>query len=393
MLLDTGERYLLSVSKDSPCLRVLLSVPAYWPALPFGGPIWIARDLCEGLVARGHTVDVVTTSLEDLGHGTSLSTRTAEIAGVRVHYLATPLRYRWMGLTPSLPLVLARLGRPDVGHVIGYRDPVGTGLAAWCRMRGVPYVFEPQGMFQPRLRKVWLKRALDPLLRPLARGAAAVVATSELERRDLLAGGLAAGRITIRPNPFPPVRPGRTGNLRKELGLDDEPLVLYVGRLGAGKGLGLLIDAVGALPDVRLAIVGPADDPGVTRRATAAGERVHVLPPWTKERPLELYGDADVFVLASDSERENFGVAAAEAAAAGVPLVLTERTGIAELARDRAALVVPPDAGAIRGAVGRVLEDGELRERLSAGALALAEELSAAAIAEQQERIYRSLPA
>ncbi len=372
-------------------MRVLLAVPAYWPALSFGGPIWIARDLCEGLAARGHTVDVVTTSLEDLEHGTSLRTSTTEIGGVRVHYLATPLRYRWMGLTPSLPLLLARLGRPDVGHVIGFRDPVGTTVAAWCRLRRLPYVLEPQGMFRPRLRKVRLKRALDPLLRPLARGAAALVATSELERRDLLAGGLAAERITIRPNPFPPVRPGRTGLLRKRLGLDDEPLVLYVGRLGAGKGLELLIDAVGALPDVRLALVGPADDPDVVRRVRAAGERVHVLPPWTKERPLDLYGDADVFVLASDSARENFGVAAAEAAAAGVPLVLTDRTGIAELARDRAALVVPPDADSIRAAVARVLEDGELRERLRAGALALAKELSAEAIVDRQEQLYRSI--
>jgi glycosyltransferase involved in cell wall biosynthesis len=373
-------------------MRVLLAVPAYWPALSFGGPIWIARDLCEGLVARGHTVDVVTTSLEDLEHGLSVRTRTTETGGVRIHYLATPLRYRWMGVTPSLPLLLARLGRPDVGHVIGFRDPVGTTVAAWCRLRRIPYVLEPQGMFQPRLRKVRLKRALDPLLRPLARGAALLVATSELERRDLLAGGLAGERIAIRPNPFPPVRPGRTGLLRRRLGLaDDEALVLYVGRLGAGKGLELLIDAVGALPDVQLALVGPADDPDVVRRVRAAGERVHVLPPWTEERPLELYGDADVFVLASDSERENFGVAAAEAAAAGVPLVVTDRTGIAELARDRAALVVPPEAGTIRAAVAQVLEDGELRKRLAAGALALAKELSAEAIVEQQEGLYRSI--
>jgi glycosyltransferase involved in cell wall biosynthesis len=50
----------------------------------------------------------------------------------------------------------------------------------------------------------------------------------------------------VRPNPFPPPREGRSGALRRRLGLADEPLVLYVGRLGAGKGLELLVEAASA---------------------------------------------------------------------------------------------------------------------------------------------------
>src|SRR5205085_6307956 len=119
----------------------------------------------------------------------------------------------------------------------------------------------------------------------------------------------------------------------------------------------------------------------------AASNRVHVLPP-TRDRPLDLYGDADVFVLASDSERENFGLAAAEAAAAGVPLVVTDRTGIAELVEGRAGLVVAPEAAAIRDAVSRVLADDELASRLRAGALDVAAELSAPEIVARQEELY-----
>jgi glycosyltransferase involved in cell wall biosynthesis len=367
-------------------LRVLFAAPAYWPALAFGGAIWVAKELCEGLAARGHSVDVVTTSLEDLRRGTTLRARTDEIGGVRVHYLATPVRYRWMGVTPGLPLALARLGGFDVAHVLGFRDPVGTGVAAWCLARRVPYVLEPIGMFRPRLRKMLLKRVLDPLLAPLVRRAALVVATSELERRDLTAAGLDDARIAVRPNPFPPVREGRSGALRARLGLDGEPLVLYTGRLGAGKGIELLVDAVERLPGVHLALVGPRDALDVRVRS----DRVHLVPP-ADGRPLELYGDADVFVLASDSERENFGLAAAEAAAAGVPLVVTERTGIAELVGGRAALVVPPDAAAISEAIARVLGDGALRARLGEGGRELAEELSAAAVVERQEELYRRI--
>ena len=68
------------------------------------------------------------------------------------------------------------------------------------------------------------------------------------------------------------------------------------------------------------------------------------------ESPLDLYGDADVFAL--PSAHENFGMVAAEAAAAGTASVVSDRCGVAEVVRDRGALVVPygeaPAAGSAR---------------------------------------------
>jgi glycosyltransferase involved in cell wall biosynthesis len=373
-------------------LRVLISTPAYWPALAFGGPIWIAKELAEGLAGRGHDVEVVTTSLRDAGRGLSLRTRVEEVGGVPVHYLATPVRYRWLGLTPTAPLELARLGRPDVVHVFGCRDPLGVAVAGRCRAGRIPYVLEPLGMLRPRARKVRLKRIVDPVVtRPVARHAAALVAASELERDDLAGLGFDRDRIPVRPYPFPAPSPGRTGALRGPLGLGDEPLVLYVGRIAAGKGLELLVEAVRGLPDVHLALVGPRDHADVAERldAAAAGGRIHVLPPWTGERPLALYGDADVFVLPAESERENFGLVVAEAAAAGVPVVVSDRAGIAGLVRDRAALVVPPEAEAIREALARLVSDPDLRARLGRGGLELAAEVGRDPVVTLQESIYR----
>ena len=119
-------------------------------------------------------------------------------------YLATPVRYRWMGITPTLPAHLVRRGKPDVAHVMGFRDPVTTGVAAWCRARGVPYVFEPVGMFRPRLRKVALKRAFDATIaRGVAGGARLVVVSSERERDDVVACGVPPERIRLRGNALP----------------------------------------------------------------------------------------------------------------------------------------------------------------------------------------------
>ena len=91
-----------------------------------------------------------------------------------------------------------------------------------------------------------------------------------------------------------------------------------------------------------------------------------MLPP-TPGPPYDLYRRASVFVLASGGE--NFGLVAAEAAAAGTPVIVSDRTGVASAFEDGEALVVPFDPDATIAAVERVLGDDALRERLSAGAL------------------------
>jgi glycosyltransferase involved in cell wall biosynthesis len=360
---------------DRSPLRVVICAPAYWPALSFGGPIWIEKDVAEGLAARGHDVRVVTTTLPSR----SRRTRVEKVGGVPVHYLATPLRYRWLGWAPRAG---HHLGRPDIVHVFGVRDPLGIAVTSWCRANGVPYVVEPLGMFRPRARKVRLKRALDPMLvGPVARHAAGFVAASELERADL-----DLPRVWVRPYPFPPPHPGRIGLLRARLGLRDDPLVLYVGRIAAGKGLELLVEAALALPDVHVALIGPVDHADVAARLPADA-RVHVTGPW-EGRPLEVYGDADVFVLPAEEERENFGLVVAEAASAGVPSVVSEKAGIAGLVGGRAAVVVPPTVDALRGALAALLADPAERERLGRGGLELAQEVSRDAVVALQESIY-----
>ncbi|MDX6469475.1 MAG: hypothetical protein QOF75_1278 [Gaiellaceae bacterium] len=381
-----------AVARRRP-LRILFVSPAYYPAVAFGGPTWAARELNEGAVAHGNAVRVLTTTLEDVHSGVSLRTRRADLGGVHVTYLATPLRYRWMGITPTLPLELARAARPDVVHVYGFRDPLGWATAAWARRRRIPYVFDPLGMFEPRVRKVRLKRLLDSsLYRSVWSGAAAIVATSEHEKRQIVQAGVPAARIEIRGNGFPPPdRTGPTGILRRRLGLDGEQVVLYVGRIARGKGVEILLDAARRLPDVHVVLAGPDDGHGVMDDVRAAqadprtAGRVHALHPET--RPLDLYADADVFVLAS--EGESFGMVAAEAAAAGTPVVVTDRCGVSELLRPDGALVVPYDGDAVQAAVERLLADAPLRDSLRAAAWETAERFSWEAMVERQEEIYR----
>ena len=377
---------------EGPALRILFAAPAWWPAIAFGGPIPVTRELSERLSAHGHDVSVVTTTLVDLHSRPAAKTRTESHHGVSVTYLATPVSYRWMGITPSLPLVLQRFERPDVVHVLGFRDPVSTGVAGWARTRRIPYIFEPLGMFEPRLRKVALKRALDATLyRGVASGAAAVVVSSEREAEHVRAGGVTAERVRVRGNGFPDPEsmPSGRGVLRGELGIPETaPIVLYVGRIASGKGIEHLLSAGRELADVHIVFVGPDDRHGAIEavRAAQATGRVHTMAA-SAEPPLHLYPEADVLCLPSAGE--SFGMAVAEAAAAGTPVVLTDRCGITSFFRDGEALVVPYGAGELTEALRRVLADDGLRRSLASGGLAAARRMSWEHVTAHQEEIYR----
>jgi glycosyltransferase involved in cell wall biosynthesis len=380
-------------------LRVLFATPAYGPLDSFGGPVSQTRELALGLVTRGHAVEVVTTSLAGLDRRPRPTTTTASVDGVTVHYLGTPIRYRWMGVTPTIRRRLDELDRPDVVHVFGYRDFVGTLSARWASRQGIPYVFEGLGMVRPMLRKVALKRVADRTVYRLAvRDAALFVAASSRERVDYLDAGVEPSRIEIRPIGFPAARPptARPGPLRRRVGVDETvPIVLSVGRVAPGKGIDLLVRSLPKLRTAQLAIVGP-DDRGtageLTRlaRKLRVDDRVHLVGPWPDPGSLlDLYADADVFALAS--EYESFGMAAAEAAAAGTASVVTDRCGIAELLTDGAALVVPYDQSALSEALERLLADGDLRRGLGECARDVAAKWSWPKVVELQEALYRQV--
>jgi glycosyltransferase involved in cell wall biosynthesis len=196
--------------------------------------------------------------------------------------------------------------------------------------------------------------------------------------------------VHLRGNGFPePERPGSdpsgVGSLRSQLGIPkDAPLILYVGRRAAGKGIEHLIDAARKIPEAHVVVAGPDDRHGVA----VVGERVHTLP-MTEEPPRALYPEADVFVLASAGE--SFGMVAAEAAAAGTPVIVSDRCGVAGFFEDGEALVVPYERRAVVDAIRRVLSDEALRAQLARGGPVAARRTSWDHVTDLQEEIYRAV--
>ena len=295
----------------------------------------------------------------------------------------------------------------DVAHIFGLYDLLGPATARECRKRGIPYVVEPIGMYLPIVRNLWLKRIYHRFLgREMVAGASLVVATAEQEQSELVSGGIAKEKILLRRNGVdaPSVLPER-GNFREAFEIPAKAkLVLFLGRLSEKKSPDLLLKAFrGATASgprgerrADLAFVGP-DETGMKARlrkmakSLGLGERVHFSDALEGEAKWEAYRDADIFVL--PSQNENFGNTAAEAVAAGTPVIVTDQCGIAPLLRDLAGIVVKHDEEDLRGALARLLEDNGLCTKLKEGCAIAYHRLDWEEPLAEMEAAYRRLAA
>jgi glycosyltransferase involved in cell wall biosynthesis len=144
--------------------------------------------------------------------------------------------------------------------------------------------------------------------------------------------------------------------------------VLSAGRLAPEKGHDTLVRAIAAAgaPSLALAIAGEGPErAGLERLATELGVRLDLLGDLGPDRLAGAYAGADVFALLST--HEPWGVVVNEAAASGLPLVLSDQVGAAyDLLRDgeNGFLVPAGDVDAAAAALRRLADDPELRRGL-----------------------------
>jgi glycosyltransferase involved in cell wall biosynthesis len=115
------------------------------------------------------------------------------------------------------------------------------------------------------------------------------------------------------------------------------------------------------------------------------GQSVRFVGPLYDEHKWQAYRDADVFVL--PSLNENFGNTAAESAACGTPVIVTDRCGVAPYV-GQAGLVVSHDLAELDLALGLMLDDPSLHQRSQAACAEMARSLSWAGPIGENETLY-----
>lgn len=131
----------------------------------------------------------------------------------------------------------------------------------------------------------------------------------------------------FRPDPQARIR------VRASLGIDaDVPLALFAGGDWERKGLRHALDALDSAPSWHLAVVGEGDRRQMWQRARTSGTegRLHFLG--TVAEPAPIYAAADAFVL--PTAYETFSLVTYEAAASGLPLLVTKVNGVEDVLQD-----------------------------------------------------------
>ena len=233
-----------------------------------------------------------------------------------------------------------------------------------------------------------------------------IVAANVVERAELLNDyGAPASRIATIPCGVDTdlFAPGDRAAARARLGLDDRPVLLWVGRVAPIKGLDTLLDAVARLsPDgrVRLLIVGGDVDEPMSEHEASLRRRIARLgldgsvcfvgPQPQSVLPL-YYAAADVTVL--PSYYESFGMVALEAMACGSPVIASRVGGLVTTVRDGVTgfLIPEGDVGALAERISALIADPDLRWRVGREGVRWAAQHRWACVAEAVCREYASL--
>jgi glycosyltransferase involved in cell wall biosynthesis len=268
---------------------------------------------------------------------------------------------------PVTPGIVRQLrdAQPDVVVVSGWSTFASQTAIAWSRAHRVPYVVLVES-HDLEVRSAW-RRALKSAVVPRIVGAAAnVLVVGSAARTSVAARGATSVRFFA--NTIDVVAWAKRAEQLERSRADEDVVVLSVARLAPEKGLDDLLRAVAEAGDPRLRLVVAGDGPqrqALIELSAGLGVRLTLLGHVSEAELAQTYVDADVFGLLS--RHEPWGVAVNEAAASGLPLVLSNHVGAApDLLRDgeNGFLVPAGDVSAAAAALERLAGDAALRGKL-----------------------------
>ncbi|WP_082105407.1 glycosyltransferase [Demequina subtropica] len=319
-----------------------------------GGPSALLRGLVPAQVERGHRVTIVVTD-----QGAELE-GDLEVPGADVHVVPA-VGPAFLGYGRGLrKAIRGAVADADVVEVHGVYSLASVFGMSESRRARVPYLAAPHGVWTAdhAPRRPWLNAAWDRLL--LAqnlRDAQMIVSDSLYDRDCLLERGFS--RVANMVLGVDPV-------LRSiETPWEERSGVLFLSRVARKKRLDLAIEAYArsglAEQGHPFVVAGPIEeglpyDPRELCAEHGVAEHVEFLGTVTSEQRRDLLSRMRVFVLASDDE--SFGMAVAEAAAAGMAVVASDRVAaIREAEQFGAGRGWPQDPGALATALAEAAAD------------------------------------
>jgi glycosyltransferase involved in cell wall biosynthesis len=291
----------------------------------------------------------------------------AELPGVQIIHRRVPVRpLTWAWNRLEWPPVEWLTGAADVIHAL---TPV---LIPASRAAQVITIHDLDFLERPERSQAEMRRDFPRLVGSHAARADHIIVPSRYAAREVACQlEISADRITV----CSPGAPGWTSQIARERG--GEPggaSLLFIGTLEPRKNVGGLLDAYARLRERRpdappLVLVGRiADSEQVMRQRTSEAPlagHVTVMGYVTEEERQRAYRTARVLVL--PSLEEGFGLPVLEAMACGVPVVVSNRGSLPEVAGNAARPIDPKDPEALATEIARLLDADAARLAIADG--------------------------
>ncbi len=373
-------------------MRILQVCPFYVPHP--GGVESHVRRLSAELVREGHEVTVLTSRYDPQLPASEI------VDGVRV--VRVPVRGVLLNtpIDPRIGQVMRTLSA-DIIH-LHYPPPLTAYYAVRALRPGHPpvvltyhcdlYLPGPWGrLVTSTYERVMLPRVLRATDRIIVHTKSYGQTSTMLRNRS----------IDVVPSLVDVERyraPAHVEELREELGLAGRRVLVFTGRLVPHKGFDTGIRALSLLPrDVSMLVIGSGPNlaplVSLSRRLGVSGRVRFLTQVGDSELPRYL-ALGDVFVYPSQNRLEGFGLAIAEAMAAGLPVVIADMPGVREVIEEgREGLLAQPmiPEDFVRQ-IQRLLDDRDLARRMGeAGRLRAQERYAVATITRQIVALYESV--
>jgi glycosyltransferase involved in cell wall biosynthesis len=368
-----------------------------------GGPSAMVRQIAGGLAQLG--IDAHVASTNDDGRATSQVPCGVPVRHSGATYWYFPRQTRFYTFSwPLTSWLAANISSFDLVHIHALFSYAALPAAFHARRHGVPYVVRPLGTLNKwgmLHRRPWLKAASFKLLESrIVDNAALMHYTSEQERAEAESLGVRTPSAVI-PNPLPEIETAVRGEYRRthpEIGC--RPMALFLSRIDPKKGLDLLLRAFGEVrnqvPEAVLVVAGDhRTEHGKAMQSLASSLNLNGSVVWhgfaEGAEKASLFADADVFVLPSRSE--NFGIAVAEAMAAGLPVVVSDQVAIhQDVVSAYAGIRTRCEAAEVATAVRHLLVNAESRRVMGANGVRFAQaHYSSRAVTRQLVHAYEGL--
>jgi glycosyltransferase involved in cell wall biosynthesis len=376
-------------------LRVcVVTVASY--AHGIGGMQGHAADLCRGLVAAGHEVEVVAPKHRECLEQTTHLGGTWHFGNVPSRKPGRPTRNRdWLSESAA---TFERLHAANPFDVVHSESTSALGLLRRGVHRRVPLAAKFHGNYlglagatvgravrdsgvRPRVREakhlVWLTVGhVVPADFARFRACEAMVPSHQQVNGTARSYLLDRSRVHVVPNGIDAeaFKPRPKEAARQVLGLGAEPILLSVGRLERDKGFGTAIAALARLGDspARLVVIGAGPERELLEAAAVeagVADRVSFLGSKPRAEVVDYLAAADVFLFPTERD-EAAPLVPLEAMASGLPLLASTVGGGVELIEDGTSGLLLPPAAPERWAtaIQSVLSDDAGRRRMGEAA-------------------------